>query len=166
MTFNAALLATASLSQLVALHNLRFAKPVKGFSTKPLALARIEKLAVEAGLQAELVDGKVDLVVPAPVKVEKAPKASNGNTRGPKPTHDDTAVITLLANTNPKRAGTASYTRFALYRTGMTVGQFLDAAHKLDGSFGRGRWRSDLDWDVRHGSISVAAAPAKQVKAA
>jgi hypothetical protein len=37
------------------------------------------------------------------------------------------SVITLLSSVNPKREGTLAHTRFALYRTGMTIGEYINA---------------------------------------
>ena len=58
-------------------------------------------------------------------------------------------VIRLRVADNPKRAGSPSHRRFALYRDGMTVGEFLKA----------GGQRSDIAWDVDKGWISVEAPP-------
>lgn len=49
---------------------------------------------------------------------------------------------------NPKREGSKSAERFALYRSNMTVQQALDA----------GVSRSDILYDAQHNYISVAAA--------
>lgn len=59
--------------------------------------------------------------------------------------HAASAQITLVAETNPKRGKSAA--RFAIYRTGMTVAEFL----------AEGGLRADLAWDAEHGYISVAA---------
>lgn len=58
----------------------------------------------------------------------------------------DARVITLLVPANPKRAGTSAHTKYALYRTGMTVGEFLRA----------GGTRGDLTWDAQRSYIEVA----------
>ena len=54
-------------------------------------------------------------------------------------------VINLLATENPKRVGSASFDRFALYQDGMTVAEYLEA----------GGWRSDLRWDSKRGFIAL-----------
>ena len=56
-----------------------------------------------------------------------------------------TAAITLLAAENPKREGSAARTKFALYATGMTCEEFLDA----------GGTTPDLAYDTAHGFITV-----------
>lgn len=48
---------------------------------------------------------------------------------------------------NPKRSGTESAKRFALYRNGMTVGQAKEA----------GVTSGDISWDAKKGFIEVAA---------
>lgn len=54
-------------------------------------------------------------------------------------------IITLFAETNPKREGTSAHTKFALYRTGMTQAEFLKA----------GGTSADIRWDVKHGFIHI-----------
>lgn len=55
-------------------------------------------------------------------------------------------IIKLLVKENPKRKGSASHKRFALYRNGMTVEKFLAT----------GGTRSDLRWDTAHNFITVS----------
>jgi hypothetical protein len=55
------------------------------------------------------------------------------------------AKIKLLVKENPKKAGSKARTRFALYKDGMTVGQFLSA----------GGLRIDLEWDAKHAFIAI-----------
>ena len=50
----------------------------------------------------------------------------------------ENSTIQLLKE-NPKRSGTKAHERFALYRSGMTVGEFL----KLGGSVNDLRWDTD-----------------------
>lgn len=73
----------------------------------------------------------------------------------------ETDVITVLpkGEKNPKRG--ASALRFAAYKTGMTVGAYLDACAALQPEESRYRWRADLAWDVKREFISVAPAPKK-----
>ena len=64
--------------------------------------------------------------------------------RGPKGVQL-TATITLLTATNPKRAGSKSYERFAGYADGMTVQAALDT----------GIITPDLVYDAAHGFIAI-----------
>jgi hypothetical protein len=75
------------------------------------------------------------------------------------PKYAETAVITLLADKdgkkygpdhNPKKAGSKSAPRFAKYRDGMTVGEYIKATD--------GVGRADLEYDVQHNFISIEAA--------
>ena len=54
-------------------------------------------------------------------------------------------TITLVATENPKRPGSASFARFALYQTGMTIAEYLKA----------GGQRSDIRWDTARGFITL-----------
>lgn len=72
--------------------------------------------------------------------------------------YSETAVITLVAAANPKRAASAK--RFALYGgvagATITVGAYLDACLVLDSENPRYRWRADLAWDLARGYITIA----------
>ena len=77
----------------------------------------------------------------APTPKKAAPAA-----RAPAPAAaPDGRRITVLAPTNPKRPGSAAHARFALYRTGMTVAEFVAAGGRA----------VDLNWDVPHKFIRV-----------
>jgi hypothetical protein len=54
-------------------------------------------------------------------------------------------TITVLVAANPKRPGSATHARFELYRTGMTVAEFLAAGGRS----------VDLAWDEGHGFIRL-----------
>ena len=73
----------------------------------------------------------------APAVAAKKAKANNARL---------SRVITLLAATNPKKAGSKSAARFALYRTGLTVAQYCAAGGRV----------GDIQYDVKHGFISVS----------
>jgi len=75
----------------------------------------------------------------------KSPKAVGKRGRAAK--YPDEAKITLLAKENPKREGSASHKRFGLYKTGMTVGEFISKGGTL----------ADVAWDARKNFISVSS---------
>jgi hypothetical protein len=74
----------------------------------------------------------------------KAPKVKREST-GRSGKFPATAVITLLAEKNPKREGSAAHTRFELYVTGQTVAEALAA----------GLTTSGFHYDTSHGFISI-----------
>lgn len=96
---------------------------------------RVEDCKKPSGLAAQAKAATTRIVAQETAKTEARAQKSAPAPRQYK--HADTAVITVLSASNPKKAGTASYDRFALYRTGMTVAQALTA----------GVTRADLDWD-------------------
>ena len=55
------------------------------------------------------------------------------------------AIITVLAEKNPKRNGTLAYDRFELYRTGMTVGDYVNAGGRT----------GDVNYDEAQGFIAL-----------
>jgi hypothetical protein len=56
------------------------------------------------------------------------------------------AIITLLAENNPKRQNTLAYDRFDLYKSGMTVAEYLE----------QGGRSGDINHDVEMGFISLS----------
>ena len=82
----------------------------------------------------------------AAVKTPKAAKpATEGGRKGRAPAWPLDTKIKVLAKENPKRAGSASFDRFALYSKNATVGDFLAA----------GGTSGDLHWDSEHEYISI-----------
>ena len=57
--------------------------------------------------------------------------------------------VILLVDGNPKTPGSASYLRFAVYRDGMTVRQYIDDSRVAP------KGRADLKWDIDHRFIQV-----------
>jgi hypothetical protein len=74
-------------------------------------------------------------------------------TTAPRPRTEDGRTITLLTERNPKAAGSKSETRFALYRTGMTVGDYVAEVRKLGDK--RRKAIRDIAFDTEHGYIRV-----------
>lgn len=81
-----------------------------------------------------------------PAKAAKPTKeASTEGRRGRAPAWPLETKIKVLVSENPKRAGSSSFDRFALYGKGTTVGAFLEA----------GGTSADLHWDSEHEFISI-----------
>ena len=55
------------------------------------------------------------------------------------------AIIKLVQNTNPKRAGTLAFQRYALYRDGMTVAEYVAAGGRT----------GDVNHDATEGYITL-----------
>lgn len=91
-----------------------------------------------------------DVVAAADEAIASVEKAA-AKTRGPRGVAES-AVITLLVATNPKREGSKASTVFSHYVTGMTIGEFADA---LDAE-GLGKESTpNLVYDAKHGFISI-----------
>lgn len=94
-----------------------------------------------------------DVVAAADEAIASVEKAA-AKTRGIRGL-SESAVITLVAESNPKRPGSKSFERFALYQPGMTQGEALDA----------GVLTADLVWDSKHGFITIEGyAPGEVIK--
>jgi len=101
------------------------------------------------GTQQATPPAKAQEAKPKAVKTDgdKAPKDRTSKN------FDKGAVITRLSEKNPKREGSKSHVRFAAYKTGMTVEQFIAAG----GTYG------DLAWDSARSFISIAGHTPKLV---
>jgi len=73
-------------------------------------------------------------------KKASAKKAAVGRAK-----FSDDAKIKLLVTENPRRKGTVAYDKFAKFKDGMTVGEFIKAGERHE------------DWDMR-GIIGTAIA--------
>lgn len=90
---------------------------------------------------------------PAAAPEKKVPLAKMRGPRGV----PETAKITVLASVNPKRPGSKAHAAFALYTTGMTVGEFCDKVDALvvDGASQKGMGTPHLVYDTKHGFVSI-----------
>jgi hypothetical protein len=94
---------------------------------------------------------------PAPKTAPKAaPKAEEkiplSKMRGPRGVAED-AVITVLAETNPKREGTKAWKFWECYAEGQTVGEFCDACDADEDL--KGGATPALVYDSKHGFIEI-----------
>lgn len=91
----------------------------------------------------------------AKVKAEKpakAPKAARKVEAAPRVKAAPEGVITAVV-ANPKKAGSRSHARFALYRAGQTIAEFYAAC--VAAGFPESEARADISWDRRKGFITV-----------
>lgn len=90
-------------------------------------------------------------------KPEKAPKAEKASSRAKlSKVYPEDAKITVLAETNPKKPGSAAAAIFEFYKDAKTVGDFFAATanftfkdKKRPGTY------ADITYDVGHGYIKV-----------
>jgi hypothetical protein len=132
-------------SVLVTIYNQVADRQVSKFSDHSTAVKRT-LAALEAKGKDIANDGKGNFTVvdagKAPAPAAKAPRDG------------DDRKITVVADTNPKAKGSKSHKRFGLYKTGMTVADYVTAATKLGG--GRRKAIRDITWDSAHGFIKLA----------
>lgn len=115
--------------------------------------AKMEK-RVRSAVVAARVSAEAKALAPKGKKASKAPAVdakSEKVVKAPagKRTMDHAKKITLLVKENPRREGTTCFKKFAQYRNGMTVGEYLAAGEKLGTTMGSVRH------DVEHGFISI-----------
>lgn len=128
--------------------------------TEALRGTDIFEIADEAGMdQADVVMSLADDPTLIGVQVVEAligkpitrpqPRSSSPRSSGPRRTvtvrKSDPRKIVHVSPTNPKKQGSASYDRFALYRVGMTVDEFVRAGGTI----------ADVKWDAERGFIKL-----------
>lgn len=89
----------------------------------------------------------------ASAKEAKAPAAPRS--RGPKGT-EESAVVTLISTSNPKRPNSKAHAVFSQYVNGMTIKDFADKVDALGEGKGKGEATANLVYDAKHGFISIA----------
>lgn len=113
----------------------------------PLAVVCLEKLV---GKPITRPDPSLGIRVPSPRSSGSSALRPAKEPRAPRPVgaavrKNDPRVITYVSDTNPKKSGTAAHTKFALYKVGMTVSQFIEA----------GGTTADVKWDTERGFIKL-----------
>lgn len=88
-----------------------------------------------------------------PGRAAKAPKPERTEGESARTKLDLTATIAAVV-ANPKQPGSRSHARFALYRAGATVQQFIDAC--VAAGFPAREAKADLSWDRRKQFITIA----------
>lgn len=160
----------APTAALVALYNLRAEKPVRRFENRATAEARLAALAEKIGVGIRVSGDEANPVLswddpeethePGPVVADEAPKAekkakkASGGKRGPAPTYADDLKVEVVSAENPKREGSASAARFALYSKVGTVGAYLEECARLQGGTAA-LYRGDIAWDAERKYIKV-----------
>jgi hypothetical protein len=111
-----------------------------------LAAEEIEAAQFDAALAADAAEENV-VPVPPPAVQAAAPAAEAVVIR--KHRYDPSHHIVVLSDKNPKKFPSAGYDRFAVYRTGMTVKEYMD--DRRVGKFAA----ADLRWDLDRKFIKV-----------
>ncbi len=152
-------LTNASKTQLVSLYRSgmeRMGEKVPAVSTA--SKIRNEDLVSWINKYVESSEGATVLVPPghgkeahfADATASEKKTTEAGGRRGRSSAYAEEMIITVLVDKFPGREGSASYERRKLYRSGMTVGQFLAAADE--------EGRGSLAKAVRRGWVSVSPA--------
>ena len=114
--------------------------PVSRFSDRTTGKARLRLALERTEMKLARGEGGARIVPLAAVNAARGPGALQRR-------------ITVLATTNPKRPSGASHARFALYRTGMTMAEYVEAAVRTGVS--RPKALKDIYHDRDHGHIAV-----------
>lgn len=136
-----------TLTQLATIYNNVAEHPIKKFADR--ATAEKRTLAALAAAGKQLVDDGQGGWKIAEIKAAAA-KSEPGRVSVAFP---EGFVITVNVKDNPKKAGTAAAARFALYKTGMTVGEYRAAVKAAFPGFDCLR---DVRFDTEREYVTVA----------
>jgi hypothetical protein len=105
-------------------------------------------LATDSSIEGiQVVEALIGRPITRPTKQARAPR-STGPRRSVSVRRSDPRKITYVSPTNPKKQGSASHDRFALYQIGMTIDEFVRAG----GTMG------DVKWDAERDFIKIEGA--------
>jgi len=121
------------------------ASPVSKFQDKDTGLRRVGLRLIELARTAPVFQLAAGSAQPKKERKKMSDDQTNGAAKGRKRNHTEAQVITVLVDKNPKREGSSAHERFNLYRTGMTVSQYVEAGGRT----------GDLTYDEKHSFISV-----------
>jgi hypothetical protein len=121
---------------LVEFYNALTGKAVNKFESRAVGVERLLTALSQAASPA--------VVTQEETQVSKT-QAATRSRKADAPFGDD-AKITVIAAENPKRAGSKSHERFAMLKTGMTVGEVRKTVHYST---------HDLIWDRDHNFIAI-----------
>lgn len=130
-----------STTQLVEVYCAVSERRVSRFSDKLTAVKRTAAALEAAGKTITLKDSEPGWVLSSQ---DETPEVGDGRR------------IYLLTERSPKQPGSKSEVRFLLYRSGMTVGEYVAACAKA--GYKRRIAIRDIGWDTLHGFIEVREA--------
>lgn len=126
-----------SSTQLVEIYNMHVPeeKQIKKFRDHATAVARVTEITKqkEKHMSSKTSEAKTTLIETPAKKKQSARKV------------DSSKKISILVEFNPRRPATKGWTNFGLYKEGMTISEFRAA----------GGGSNHLNWDIKHGYISV-----------
>lgn len=128
-----------------------------GIEPAPAPQAEFSDADVPAFLKKDRIAAIAE-VVPEPVAEEKParkarePKAKPEAGSVTRSKVAGSAIISKVTE-NPKKEGSKAHARFALYREGQTVDEFIAAC--VEAGFPATEAKADISWDRRHGLIAV-----------
>lgn len=118
--------------------------------TAPVAAKKTAPVAAKsAPVAAKSAPAKKAAVVEQPAETE----AAAPRTRGPRGV-PETAVITVLAEGNPKREGSKAHAVFSHYENGQTIADFCAALEATDAEMVK-EATPNLVYDAKHGFIEI-----------
>jgi hypothetical protein len=134
-------------SHLATIAKQKEQKMAKKESTTTASIGTQLAAAVKKVTKRKLSAKKVEATT-APKKSAKKSTVKHAGNSGSRLRLNLKGKITIISKENPKRPGSGAHKRFALYKNGMTVEQFLKA----------GGIPADVHWDSKQRFIKVAAA--------
>lgn len=130
------------------LARLRASQVAADLRTSTLSDADAARAAVVAGKPTDR-KAALDLGVEPEAKPAKAPKVKAEGTKAR--TKIDTTAKIVAVIENPKKSGSRSHARFALYAVGQTAETFIAAC--VAAGYPEAEAKADLSWDRRKGFI-------------
>lgn len=153
------LIAALTNAQLVVIYNHLSERSIKKFSDSKAAQKRVAKIMDEHNrvLRNSREGASEALEAADGVWMVRVSEATDAPKPRKRTEYQDSYRIEVRVGQNPKRKSSRSHARFALYRDGMTVGEYKAACVKLEGADAREPYGylADLRWDEERQFITV-----------
>lgn len=121
-------------------------------STRKAKSAPVVDTSTAPAVEATTVEAPATTVEATPAQVEAKAKAKRYASVAV--LANPNAVISYLVSPNPRKPGTKSAAKFALFEVGMSVAQV--EAKFVEARFGKGKARNQLRWDIEHGYVALS----------
>lgn len=148
-------LSTLKMSDLVTVYNSLAAKPIKSFRSSKIAQERTQAVLDEHSMELRA-DHDEDAVEDFGFAVLFVRSEDAGVEKKSRAAYSDDQTITVAVEENPKRKNTKAHARFKLYKDEMTVAEYVSAVEKKQPGHKRRGAMADLNWDQKHGFITIS----------
>ena len=141
--------------QVLSIYNSLSVRPVSGFLDRDAMLNRAATLLDARNVMTSLYGTGLEMFEVDGVYVYQPMHHPVNRTKSAEIYTFASQTIKLLVEKNPKSLATPSGQRFALYKDGMTILDYVSICYDIFGHYGAQKAVQDVDWDRKKGFIRL-----------